>query len=197
MSLQEQNTAKADNFTVVSNDEEQFSIWPAHEPLPPGWNEAGKAGGRAECLDYIGEVWTDMRPLSLRKRMAEAAQRQPSAPVTPDPSAPGAASLVERLSSGVSAVKLFAPAADSPEALVETLSGGYVYIEFTHPGGETKLGVRLDASRCELSGADFESGTGSAHLEGELTLDAVKVRCVADIQAQTLTGEGRLEVLAA
>ena len=58
-------------YKVVVNHEEQYSIWPAERELPLGWKEAGKQGPKAECLDYIKEVWTDMRPLSLRKRMEE------------------------------------------------------------------------------------------------------------------------------
>jgi MbtH protein len=57
---------------VVVNHEEQYSIWPAGRDLPLGWRDAGKSGSREECLAYIGEVWTDMRPLSLRKKMASA-----------------------------------------------------------------------------------------------------------------------------
>lgn len=58
-------------YTVVVNHEEQYSIWPADRNLPLGWNEAGKSGTKQECLEYIKEVWTDMRPLSLRKKMEE------------------------------------------------------------------------------------------------------------------------------
>jgi MbtH protein len=57
---------------VVVNDEEQYSIWFADRATPPGWREAGKEGTKEECLAYIEEVWTDMRPLSLRKAMADA-----------------------------------------------------------------------------------------------------------------------------
>ncbi len=56
-------------YKVVINDEEQYSIWPADRENPPGWQEVGKTGSKAECLAYIGEVWKDMRPLSVRKRM--------------------------------------------------------------------------------------------------------------------------------
>jgi MbtH protein len=58
-------------YQVVLNDEEQYSIWPADRELPLGWRAEGKTGTKAECLEHIDEVWTDMRPLSLRKRMAE------------------------------------------------------------------------------------------------------------------------------
>ncbi|MFD8316481.1 MbtH family protein [Kitasatospora purpeofusca] len=54
---------------VVLNDEEQYSIWWADRPLPAGWRQEGTAGTQEQCLARIGEVWTDMRPLSLRRRM--------------------------------------------------------------------------------------------------------------------------------
>jgi MbtH protein len=59
-------------YRVVFNHEEQYSIWPADRELPLGWRDAGKSGLKPECLAWIEEVWTDMRPLSLRKQMAEA-----------------------------------------------------------------------------------------------------------------------------
>ncbi len=58
-------------YRVVVNHEEQYSIWPAERELQLGWNSVGKTGLKSECLDYIREVWTDMRPLSLRKQMEE------------------------------------------------------------------------------------------------------------------------------
>jgi MbtH protein len=51
---------------VVVNDEEQYSIWPADRENAPGWRDAGKAGTKEECLAWISDVWTDMRPSSLR-----------------------------------------------------------------------------------------------------------------------------------
>ncbi|MFK0222124.1 MbtH family protein [Streptomyces vinaceus] len=57
-------------YRVVRNDEEQYSIWRAGRELPAGWQAEGTQGTRQECLDRIAEVWTDMRPLSLRRRMA-------------------------------------------------------------------------------------------------------------------------------
>ena len=56
-------------YTVVISDEEQYSIWPEYREIPFGWRAAGKTGLKQECLEYIKEVWTDMRPLSLRKKM--------------------------------------------------------------------------------------------------------------------------------
>jgi MbtH protein len=53
-------------YKVVVNFEEQYSIWPVDRENPSGWREVGKSGSKAECLTYIKEVWTDMRPLSIR-----------------------------------------------------------------------------------------------------------------------------------
>jgi MbtH protein len=58
-------------YKVVMNHEEQYSIWVADRVNPPGWRDAAMSGSKSECLAYIKEVWTDMRPLSLRKEMAE------------------------------------------------------------------------------------------------------------------------------
>lgn len=63
-------------YAVVINHEEQYSIWPADRELPLGWNKVDKEGTKQECLDYIEEVWTDMRPLSLRKKMEEMERQQ-------------------------------------------------------------------------------------------------------------------------
>ncbi|MBD2677487.1 MULTISPECIES: MbtH family protein [Nostoc] len=58
-------------YKVVVNHEEQYSIWPSDRENPIGWKDVGKNGLKQECLNYIKEVWTDMRPLSLRKKMQE------------------------------------------------------------------------------------------------------------------------------
>jgi MbtH protein len=59
-------------YQVVVNEEEQYSIWPAGKPLPAGWRAAGRKGSREACLAHVKEVWTDMRPLSLRNQMARS-----------------------------------------------------------------------------------------------------------------------------
>jgi MbtH protein len=63
-------------YQAVVNQEEQYSIWPADRELPLGWSAAGKTGTKAEVLAWIEEVWTDMRPLSLRKKMDEMARQR-------------------------------------------------------------------------------------------------------------------------
>lgn len=60
-------------YKVVVNHEEQYSIWPSERENPLGWKDVGKSGLKQECLDYIQDVWTDMRPLSLRQKMQEIA----------------------------------------------------------------------------------------------------------------------------
>ena len=78
-------------YSVVMNHEEQYSIWPADREPPLGWRTVGKQGPKAECLSYIEEVWTDMRPLSLRKEMeAQARAEQTRAEQTQQGTAPPA-----------------------------------------------------------------------------------------------------------
>jgi MbtH protein len=75
-------------YRVVVNDEEQYSIWIAERELPPGWRDVGKVGTKASCLAHIGELWTDMRPLSLRAHMArfQAVESwRPEAPSSGEP----------------------------------------------------------------------------------------------------------------
>lgn len=59
--------ADTTTYRVVVNHEEQYSIWPTWKEVPAGWKDTGKQGSKADCLAYIKEVWTDMRPLSLRQ----------------------------------------------------------------------------------------------------------------------------------
>ena len=61
-------------YHVVLNHEEQYSIWATGSEPPLGWQRVGPTGPKQVCLDYINEVWTDMRPLSLRKAMQAAGQ---------------------------------------------------------------------------------------------------------------------------
>jgi MbtH protein len=56
-------------FVIVINAEEQYSIWPEHKVIPAGWRHVGEAAGKEACLETIKTLWTDMRPLSLRQHM--------------------------------------------------------------------------------------------------------------------------------
>jgi uncharacterized protein YbdZ (MbtH family) len=192
MSLYDPDREDTAVYKVVVNHEEQYSIWPDYKEMPLGWKDVGKSGLKPECLAYIKEVWTDMRPLSLRKKMEEMAKNPPSPPAPRDPNRPREKSLVEKLCEGSHPVEASLRPEKTTKALKDRIDMGYVHIKFTQTKGGTELGVRLDRETLDLSQADFESRTGKVRLEGELTLDYVKVRCIADIDLQTLNGEGRL-----
>jgi uncharacterized protein YbdZ (MbtH family) len=177
-------------YRVVLNHEEQYSIWPVDRDLPPGWRDEGTTGPKASCLAHIDEVWTDMRPLSLRKFMQEAA----SAPQLPEEDEPedDGESLVSRLSAGEHPVEVTIRPERTATALREAIERGHVFIRFTQTQGGTELGVRLDPAACELTGADFASAMGRITLVGDLTLDFEPVLCTADIDLATMTGTGHL-----
>jgi MbtH protein len=62
-------------YQVLRNDEEQYSLWPLSLDIPAGWQAVGKQGTKDECMSYVDEVWTDMRPRSLREQMAADARK--------------------------------------------------------------------------------------------------------------------------
>ncbi len=64
--------SERDLYVVVVNDERQYSIWPADRGLPGGWHNAEFEGSRSQCLAHIERVWTDMRPLSVRRFLGQA-----------------------------------------------------------------------------------------------------------------------------
>jgi hypothetical protein len=101
--------------------------------------------------------------------------------------------LVQRLSEGDHPV--VTRRAASAEELRQSIERGYVLVTFTDTQGGTELGVRLDEALTDWSGADFDDSTGVVHLAGNLTLNYVKVRCVADVDLATLAGKGYLEIL--
>jgi uncharacterized protein YbdZ (MbtH family) len=169
-------------YKVVLNHEEQYSIWPAERENPAGWRDDGKIGLKQECLAYIDEVWTDMRPLSLRQQMAEDARRinetvypftQEPHPVTID---------------------------WSPEATVadikDGIEHGFIPIAFVEAPDLPGVGIMIDHEATDLSGANWATAQGSIRLEGQGTIYAVgKVRVVADINLSTRTGRGQISIL--
>jgi len=100
--------------------------------------------------------------------------------------------LVQRLTQDQPVIASLRPEA-TPQALKEALDRGYVHIKFTETRGGTELGVQVDPEASDLSGADFDAGSGEVTIVGGLTLDYVKVRCHARIDLATLQGTGRLE----
>jgi hypothetical protein len=103
--------------------------------------------------------------------------------------------LVERLSQGDHPVTVGGPKPSLDEFRKRVEDMGYVFIKFTDTRGGTDLGVRIDKSATDLRRAHFDQAKGIAHIEGTLILNYVKVRCVADIQLETLDGTGHLIAL--
>lgn len=184
--------AKPDpSFTVVVNHEEQYSVWPADREIPPGWSSVGPPRTREECLDYIEEVWTDMRPLSLRQAMDQDAGAP--API-PNATADTDDGPVMRLVQGTHPVRVVLGEQPTIDELRHAVQIGYVHIEFPDTRGGTTLGVRLTPEECDLRNCDAANPAGRVRLAGRLTLDDVNVRCLADIDLTTFEGSGRLEV---
>jgi len=103
--------------------------------------------------------------------------------------------LVQRLAEGDHPITVGGPNPSLDEFKKRVEEMGYVFIKFTGTRGGTDLGVRVDKSATNLSLANFVQGIGTAHVEGTLTLNYVKVRCVTDIDLATLNGTGHLVVL--
>ena len=60
-----------EQYLVLVNDEGQYSLWPEFHVIPAGWTAIGQKGKRPECIAWIDEKWTDMRPRSLVVAMRE------------------------------------------------------------------------------------------------------------------------------
>jgi uncharacterized protein YbdZ (MbtH family) len=185
-------------YTVVVNHDEQYSIWPANRELPLGWHPVGKTGRKAECLEYIDLVWKDMRPLSVRKHLEQSQNKASDGQDTIANDGPlfeewnAGPSLVESLSVGRHAVEAALRPEKTAATLKECIDRGFVPIRFTQTRGGTELGLKLDTAASDVDAADFENGKGTVHLEGELTLDHIKVRCIVDLNVATLRGDGHL-----
>lgn len=105
--------------------------------------------------------------------------------------------LVRRLSQGSHPIVFGRPgAADRLAELKAAIERKFVLLGFPETRGGTELGVPLDTAACDLGAADFVTGQGRIHLEGELRLDYVPVRLIADVDLATLQGQGQLRVAA-
>ncbi len=103
--------------------------------------------------------------------------------------------LVKRLSEGSHPVEASLRPERTVKLFKEMIDRGHVLVKFTQTRGGTELGFPLDKARSDLTGGNFEEGTGKVRVSGELTLDYVPVRVVADIDLSSLQGEGHLEIL--
>jgi uncharacterized protein YbdZ (MbtH family) len=183
-----------EEYCVVVNHEEQYSIWPTDREIPAGWVNVGTTGTKKECLDHIEVVWTDMRPLSLRKQMEERKNNPP--PSAEDAFADDEPQLVDRLSQGSHEVVASLRPDRTGEALREAIDRNWVQLKFIGTRGGTEFGMDIDLQASDLTGADFGSSRGAVKLVGNLTLDFIKVRCIAEIDLATLAGHGHLEKVA-
>ena len=102
--------------------------------------------------------------------------------------------LVKRLSEGSHPVEVSLRPERTVKLFREMLDRGHVLIKFTQTKGGTELGFPLDKTRSDLTKADLNAETGKVRVCGELTLDYVPVRVVADIELPSLEGEGHLEI---
>ena len=187
-------------YNVVVNHEEQYSIWPDRREIPTGWRGAGVSGPKAECLSYIDKVWTDMRPLSLRKAMEE----QASAPTAPEVSNTelsnnGHHSVIEslpvRLSKKLEPIELILRPEKSKERLVKQIKTGCVHVRFTGTRGGTDLPITIEPAAAERLINQIADGAERLQLQGELILDYVPARCTADVDLASFTGTGKLDIL--
>jgi len=100
--------------------------------------------------------------------------------------------LVQQLSEGSHPIALGGPNPTLADLKRRILELDYVFLKFTATQGGTDLGMRIDKDKLNVKAADLERANGLFHIEGELTLNDVKVRCVADLDLHTLQGQGHL-----
>ena len=148
-------------YNVVLNHEEQYSIWPDYKDIPLGWTTVGKSGLKQECLDYVGQVWTDMRPLSLRIKMAEMERRRPELErehqkkleeLRKKPKDPRD-DLVKFLSDGKHPVEAGLRPEKTVKLFKEAVDREYVHVKFTDTRGGTELGFPLDKEKSNFNQA--------------------------------------------
>ena len=189
------NESGGERFLVVVNDEEQYSIWPEGREIPAGWRAEGTAGTKDECLAHIEKIWIDMRPKSLRERLAAGLgtiDAQPDADDDGDP-------LVQRLSTGSHPVVVAGVGdrgdADAIERFRQRMERGHVNVLFTGTRGGTELTLRFDPQSVDRSRCDFARRSGSLALAADLNVDGVDVRCEVELSLAELAGTGRLVVI--
>ncbi|WP_346660176.1 MbtH family NRPS accessory protein [Amycolatopsis sp. QT-25] len=177
------NSEDAQLFVVVRNDEEQYSIWPVDDAVPAGWHDTGTRGAKQFCLDRIDEMWTDMRPRSLRERMVAEA---PAPPPVADIDGP---SLVDLLTSGEHPVRI---PLDGPVELRRSVEEGLLPVLFSGTRGGTEIGIRLDHGASDFHALQADPPRGGIRAVGHLVLDYERVRCTVDVDLSGLSGRGTL-----
>ena len=189
------------DLRVVVNQEEQYSIWPVDRDLPSGWQEIGFTGRKKDCLEHIKRIWTDLRPLSLRKHMENLDQSGANFEMHETGDRENDThkvkgeqyELVDFLSAGDHPVKLELKSDTKDVELQKAIDNGYVVIGFSDTRGGTDLGIRLERDLCVLDNCDIQQLKGQIRLVGSLVLDDVRVRCTACINLEDCLGTGHLD----
>lgn len=185
-------------YIAVVNYEGQYSIWPEGQKIPEGWQETGKAGLKGECLAYIKDIWTDLRPSSLQQQLQDQKHKiedESEEPNDFEGEEARGSDLVKRLSTGKHPIVVILRPNRKIIRLKEDIDHGLVHIKFTDTHGGTELGVWIEGGGADLSEANFELGGGKIRISGRLKLNYRRVKCIAEIDLTTLSGEGSLEVL--
>jgi len=196
----------SEEYKVVVNEEQQYSIWPTWKPDPPGWTDEGTKGPKQKCLDHIEKIWTDMRPLSLRKWMEANSMPLTSEnvkitlPTVTDTSkdhfhaAKPPNELVRKLMNEqpVQIIRYLEEGKPSIEKLRRAVETGYILVKFTETKGGTELGcnVKNDNPKCSIQWKENSQLTFS----GRLKLDFTPILVHATIDCTTFQGTGRVEV---
>ena len=200
--MSDQNTDFLDgDLRVVVNQEEQYSIWPVDLDIPAGWKEIGFTGCKEDCVQHIKKIWTDMRPLSLRKHMEELEKDRTNLKTKESVDCDNDTKrledeqyeLVDFLSKGDHPVKLDLKSEKKDMELQKALDNGYVVIHFSDTRGGTDLGIRVEPDRCVLDKGDLQKLKGRIWVVGTLVLNDVRVRCTADINLEDFLGTGHLD----
>jgi len=192
-------------YKVVYNHELQYSIWPTWKPDPPGWTTEGTKGTKEACLEHIEKVWTDMRPLSLRKWMEENVPKSPQKIEIPTFPSDGVDhfhaarppnDLVKRLmvSQPVSIIRYVDRETSKPNKsqLLKAAENGYVLVKFPGTKGGTELGANLknEDQRCQ-----YKTEGDNLILTGRLKLDYTPLLLTATINMNTFEGTGSVQVI--
>ena len=185
-------------YRVLVNTEGQHAIVSYKKGIPAGWADVGVRGKKRACQEYVRYIWTDMRPMSLRKEMRDIQrrwknlEREHEQKLRDHKKKPNDSRdhLIPYLSEGLHQLEPVLNPEKSAKKLQEAVEQGYIQIKFTGTRGYTGLGINLDAEACSITEGDYRKGTGKVHLEGEAQLDFVRLRCIADVDISTLKGTG-------
>lgn len=173
-----------DQYNVVVNAEEQYSIWPKYQKIPNGWHSIDFVGSKNECLDYIGVIWKDIRPLSLRKRLSQNL-RYDEAGVNSEKIKYETqhTSLVDLLLSKQHDIVL---PVESKDKLFEEVNSGYLNVIVLDTKGRTELNITIAKNSCPVEGS--LTAQKDLSLCGNIELDYQKLKFDINLDLVHLKG---------